>query len=64
MVLWVLPGALFLHGAAVVVVLWSESEYARAWALGLVASALGQVGVLLVFLSLADKLARFGLPVF
>jgi len=59
MIVWILPVTLLLHGAAAVVVVTSESEYARSWALGLVASALGQVGVLLVFLSLADKLARF-----
>lgn len=63
-IVWALPATLLLHGVAALLVINSEWAYARAWALGLVASGLGQLGVFLVLLSVADKLADWGFPVF
>lgn len=58
-IIWVLPSTLLLHAAAAfVMVVWSDWKYARAWTVGLAASASGQVAVWFVLLALANAVEK------
>ena len=59
LILWTLPSTLSLHAIAIVVmVVRSDWRYARAWTVGLAASASGQVAAWLVLLAVANTLEK------
>ncbi len=59
LIVWVLPSTLVLHAAAIfVTVVWRDWRYARAWTVGLAASASGQVAAWLVLLAVANTLEK------
>jgi len=55
---WVVPSTIALHVATMVVVLQSRALYAREWALGLLCSASGQVGLWLILAAILDKIEK------
>jgi hypothetical protein len=55
---WVVPTSVALHVLTMVVVLKSRTLYAREWALGLLCSASGQVGLWLILAAILDKVEK------